>query len=131
MLRLSILPNKPLKKDRSSKFKGDTARAVSLARQEITVLPLVKTGLEPMEQDRNTAVCHAMKDPLPDLAVSRDATVKGETGELWKRLCAQAAEEQDSDRLLKLVKETNRLLDEKEARLVKERRERQKQPKPD
>ncbi len=52
--------------------------------------------------------------------------MKGETGELWKRLCAQAAEEQDSEKLLELVKEINRLLDEKEARLIREREERQR-----
>lgn len=61
------------------------------------------------------------------MAVLRGATVKGETGELWKTLCAKAAEEQDPETLLELVKEINRLLDEKEARLIREREERQKQ----
>lgn len=50
--------------------------------------------------------------------------MKGETGELWKKLCAQAAQEQNAEKLLQLVKEINRLLDEKEARLVGEREER-------
>ena len=53
------------------------------------------------------------------MAVLEDATVKGQTGELWKQLCAQAAEEQDSEKLLQLVKEINRLLEEKEQRLKK------------
>jgi len=43
--------------------------------------------------------------------------MKGETGERWKELCAEAAIEQDPQRLLELVKEINRLLEEKEARL--------------
>lgn len=43
--------------------------------------------------------------------------LKGQTGELWKALCGQAAEEQDPEKLLQLVKEINRLLEEKEARL--------------
>jgi hypothetical protein len=37
--------------------------------------------------------------------------------ERWKELCAQAAIEQDSSKLLALTKEINRLLAEKEARL--------------
>jgi hypothetical protein len=37
--------------------------------------------------------------------------------ERWQELCAQAAEEQDPVRLMKLVKEINELLDEKEKRL--------------
>ncbi len=47
--------------------------------------------------------------------------MKGETGELWKKLCAQAALEQDAEKLMELVKEINRLLDEKEQRLLKRR----------
>lgn len=35
----------------------------------------------------------------------------------WKVLCEQAAKEQDPARLIRLVKEINRLLDEKERRL--------------
>jgi len=37
--------------------------------------------------------------------------------ERWLRLCEQAAIEQDSTKLLELVKEINRLIAEKEARL--------------
>jgi hypothetical protein len=37
--------------------------------------------------------------------------------EHWKALCAQAAVEQDPEKLMELVREINRLLIEKEARL--------------
>ena len=43
--------------------------------------------------------------------------MKGETGELWFRLCAEAAEEQDSERLLDLVKQINDLLEAKQKRV--------------
>ena len=42
--------------------------------------------------------------------------------ERWQELCAQAATEQDPDRLLVLVQEINRLLEEKEKRLKTLRR---------
>jgi len=43
--------------------------------------------------------------------------VKGENRERWQQLCAQAADEQDHNRLMELVREITRLLDEKEHRL--------------
>jgi hypothetical protein len=43
--------------------------------------------------------------------------VKGEAKERWMELCEQAANEQDSQKLLELTKEIDRLLAEKEARL--------------
>jgi hypothetical protein len=43
--------------------------------------------------------------------------LQGETGELWRNLCAQAAVEQDPEKLLELTQEINRLLTDKEARL--------------
>jgi hypothetical protein len=43
--------------------------------------------------------------------------MKGETRERWQHLCELAAEEQDPEKLLDLVKEINRLLEAKEARL--------------
>lgn len=43
--------------------------------------------------------------------------MKGQKLEEWQRLCALAAVEQDHEKLLELVKEINRLLDEKEHRL--------------
>jgi hypothetical protein len=35
------------------------------------------------------------------------------TDELWKSLCKEASTEQDPERLLELVREINRLIDEK------------------
>ncbi len=49
--------------------------------------------------------------------------MKGETAERWRRLCEQAAEEQDPDKLMKLIEEINRLLETKEERLLRERQE--------
>ena len=47
--------------------------------------------------------------------------MKGEKAELWRKLCEQAAVEQDPDKLLGLAREINRLLDEKEARLKRDK----------
>jgi hypothetical protein len=44
----------------------------------------------------------------------------GEDDERWKKLCALTAKEQDPERLLTLVQEINRLLEEKETQLKKE-----------
>ena len=44
----------------------------------------------------------------------------GETRERWQQLCAQAADEQDPQMLLELVKEINRLLEAKERRLARQ-----------
>ena len=57
--------------------------------------------------------------------------MKGERGERWRDLCGQAAEEQDPDRLMQLVREINALLEEKEHRLKRERSGRVAQPKDD
>ena len=43
--------------------------------------------------------------------------MQDEKKELWKELCAQAAVEQDPERLHALVEEIDRLLQEKEDRL--------------
>jgi hypothetical protein len=43
--------------------------------------------------------------------------MQGRIREEWMHLCEQAAVEQDSEKLMTLVKEINRMLDEKEARL--------------
>jgi len=43
--------------------------------------------------------------------------MQGETGERWKKLCEQAASEQDPARLMQLIREVNELLTEKELRL--------------
>jgi hypothetical protein len=44
--------------------------------------------------------------------------MKGEVKEHWMHLCEQAALEQDPEKLMQLVSEINRLLEEKERRLV-------------
>jgi hypothetical protein len=46
--------------------------------------------------------------------------MKGEKKEQWMRLCEQAANEQNPDKLIQLVHEINRLLEEKENRLKRE-----------
>jgi hypothetical protein len=43
--------------------------------------------------------------------------MQGETREHWFELCTKAAQEQDPAKLLKLVEEINRLLQDKESRL--------------
>lgn len=48
---------------------------------------------------------------------------QNEGRERWLQLCVQAADEQDSDRLLELVSEINHLLHEKHMRLKNVRRE--------
>jgi hypothetical protein len=44
--------------------------------------------------------------------------MKGEKREQWMSLCEQAAEEQDPEKLMALVNEITRLLDEKRNRLI-------------
>jgi hypothetical protein len=44
--------------------------------------------------------------------------MRGEKLEEWQTLCDRAANEQDSQRLLELVKRINYLLEQKEQRLV-------------
>jgi hypothetical protein len=46
-----------------------------------------------------------------------------EIKEEWMRLCERAVVEQDPDQLMLLVKEINRLLEEKEDRLKSHRRQ--------
>jgi len=41
----------------------------------------------------------------------------GENEERWRKLCEAAAKEQDSERLLDLVRQINQMLDDKERRL--------------
>jgi hypothetical protein len=48
--------------------------------------------------------------------------MQGEKEELWRTLCEQAVHEQDPRRLLELVAEINKLLEEKEERLNTMRR---------
>jgi hypothetical protein len=46
--------------------------------------------------------------------------MKGKIRERWMHLCEQAALEQDPEKLMELVSEINRLLEEKEKRLLGE-----------
>jgi hypothetical protein len=46
--------------------------------------------------------------------------MRGETGERWRKLCEQAAVEQDPRKLMELIREIDRLLEEKENRLGRE-----------
>jgi len=43
--------------------------------------------------------------------------MRGEKRERWMELCAQAAEEQDPKKLMKLIAEIDRMLSEKQERL--------------
>ena len=49
--------------------------------------------------------------------------MEGAKRECWMRLCVEAADERDSNGLLDLISEINRLLHEKEMRLRNVRRE--------
>jgi hypothetical protein len=46
--------------------------------------------------------------------------MKGKTKQHWMELCEQAAVEQDSEKLLELIYEIDRMLDDKEQRLKHE-----------
>ena len=57
------------------------------------------------------------------MMASSDESVhgQGETKERWERLCQQASIEQDSERLLSLIKEINELLEAKDERLKQQK----------
>jgi hypothetical protein len=46
--------------------------------------------------------------------------MKGETKKRWEQLCEEAAVERNSERLIQLVKELDRALDNKEARVMRQ-----------
>ena len=48
-------------------------------------------------------------------------TVRGENAERWRALCELAAKEQDPHKLVELIAEITRLLDEKQQRLEQNR----------
>ena len=50
--------------------------------------------------------------------------MKGEAKERWLHLCELAANEEDPEKLVELVSEINRILEEKEQRLMRERQRR-------
>jgi hypothetical protein len=70
---------------------------------------------------RELATMYPQKIPLARGREGLNA-IQGEREEYWRILCEQAVHEQDPQRLLQLVAEINRLLLEKEERLVKLRR---------
>jgi len=58
----------------------------------------------------------------PSLSATTEAyAMKGKTKELWEYYCEQATIEHDPDKLMQLVKEINRMLEEKETRLLRVR----------
>lgn len=52
---------------------------------------------------------------------ARPKRMQGEERERWEQLCRLAADEQDPNRLMELIEEINRLLEEKEERLKRQR----------
>ena len=53
----------------------------------------------------------------PGIPDWRRLAMQGETKERWMELCEQAAVEQDADKLMKLIQEITRMLDDKDERL--------------
>lgn len=53
----------------------------------------------------------------PRVSPRLEVQMKGQTKEHWMELCEQAATEQDPERLLQLINEINRMLDQKQERL--------------
>jgi len=53
------------------------------------------------------------------LPLQQESLMQGETKERWIQLCEQAASEQDSQKLIKLIDEIFRLLEEKRSRVSK------------
>ena len=51
--------------------------------------------------------------------------MKDEISERWQKLCEQAADEQDPQKLMELIDEINRFLETKEERLSREQQERE------
>jgi hypothetical protein len=47
--------------------------------------------------------------------------MQGETRERWQRLCEQAANEKNPERLMALIEEINQLLEAKEQRLQQQK----------
>jgi hypothetical protein len=92
-----------------------------------------KPGLRLLPQDRpvlqNVRVFGASFQHVPGCMVqdSQRGTylMKGDTAERWRKLCEQAAIEQDPQKLLELSEEINRLLEAKEQRLKNEQANRQ------
>jgi hypothetical protein len=54
----------------------------------------------------------------------RPRAMQGKVKEDWMQLCEQVAIEQDTERMIELVRELNRMLDEKEQRLERKQSKR-------
>jgi hypothetical protein len=61
------------------------------------------------------------------LLEARYLPLRGETRERWRQLCEQGTEEQDPEKLTKMIDEINRLLESKEERLLREQQEAKKE----
>jgi hypothetical protein len=57
----------------------------------------------------------------PFLSATEVYTMQGETREDWMKLCERAAVEQDPEKLIRLAKEIDRMLGDKEYRLLRKR----------
>ena len=63
------------------------------------------------------AITDVPRDLRPTLARLEYVVMQVKTKEEWLQLCEQAATEEDSERLMALILQINRMLDEKEQRL--------------
>jgi hypothetical protein len=63
------------------------------------------------------AIFRVARNYLRQLARLEYVVMQGKVKEEWMQLCEQAAIEQNSERLMALITEINRMLDEKEQRL--------------
>jgi hypothetical protein len=68
------------------------------------------------------AIIHVPRNPGASQPPSNACQIgvrvmQGKAKEDWMQMCEQAASEQDSEKLMALVMEINRMLDEKEQRL--------------
>jgi len=62
---------------------------------------------------------HAKYLAIDTLKEEKFHSMQGEKKERWMNLCEKAAQEQDPEKLMSLVQEITRLLDEKQERLKK------------
>lgn len=65
----------------------------------------------------------------PSLPVLSSLAMRGEAPERWRNLCEQAADEQDPEKLLEIIKDIIGILTEKADRLLKQREEKSHQGK--
>lgn len=63
---------------------------------------------------------YILRPSILGLALKRGG-MQGQQKQLWEELCAQAAVEQDPNKLMRLIEEINRLLAAKEERLANRR----------